>query len=868
MFILDLTLDEHLINQCKNGLKYRNLDKKKVYVERLDMELDIITRMGFSNYFLIVSDFIKWSKNRKIPIGPGRGSGSGSLVSYTLGITNINPIKYKLLFERFLNADRVTMPDFDIDFCMVERDDVLGYMQKRYGHKAVGQIVTFSTMNAKSSVRDIGRALGYSYSFVDRIAKLIPFKIGTTLTESLKNISKFKELYKKNSEMKLLVDYGIRLEGIVKNVGRHAGGLVISPTKLIDFTPVFFEKNSTYPITQLDKNDAESIGLVKFDFLSLKTLSIIKWAYLSAKTFSKKKLKKFNIYNVPLYDRKTFNVLSTGNTTGIFQFESFGVKKLMSHLEPDKFSHVVDMGALYRPGPLKSGMVANFIKRRHGSVFIRYVHKYLEPILACTYGVLIYQEQVMEIAQFLSGYTLGEADLLRRAMGKKDLKEMHQHKLIFLERITTYNISKLIAGDIFDLMHKFSGYGFNRSHSTAYGIISYQTAYLKGNFTAYFLAATLSADSFNNNKIKHLLYDCKINNDIRVYAPCINKSLFNFSVYKKRHILYGLGAIKAIAKDIVINVLDERKKGYFKSLYDFCLRIDMQNITAKTLEVLIYSGCFDNINKDRFSLIQSVKRIMKMSRQVKAGWDKGQLNLFLFDNINFKKIAIDKKKFDSNMDKKYYESIQLYHEKQNLCSYISDHPISKYINKIGSFITSDVKYLFIKEEPVNNVIAMLTYIKPFFNEKSEMILIAKMEDHKYDIEVIILPALYKKIRYTLSRNVAYFIKGKQEINFANNKIKIHAEKIRSLNNIFWDRIRYIKIIMLKNNMNSHNIRNLFSVLKKNRGGICPIIIEVQYNDNMKLIKCLKPKWNIEISYNFSKDLKSLLEYKSIKYIYK
>ena len=785
----NLTLDEFLIKECKKGLANRKLDKKQKYVDRLNMELDIITRMGFSNYFLIVSDFIKWSKNRKIPIGPGRGSGSGSLVSYTLGITNIDPIKYKLLFERFLNSNRITMPDFDIDFCMVDRDEVFGYMQRRYGLKAVGQIITFSMMNAKSSVRDIGRTLGFSYSFVDKVAKLIPFKLGTTLTESLKSINKLKELYQENKQVKILIDYGIRLEGITKNVGRHAGGLVVSPTKLIDFTPVFFEKNSTYPITQLDKNDAESVGLVKFDFLSLKTLSIIKWAYLSAKTLSKKKLKKFNIYSLPLSDRRTFDVLSMGNTTGIFQFESFGVKKILSRLEPDRFSHIVDMGALYRPGPLKSGMVSNFIKRRHGSVYIKYVHKYLRPILSCTYGVLIYQEQVMEAAQFLAGYNLGEADLLRRAMGKKDLKEMHQHKIIFLERITRYNITKLVANDIFDLMHKFSGYGFNRSHSTAYGIISYQTAYLKGNFPAYFMAATLSADATNNNKIKHLLYDCKINNHIKIYPPCINTSIFNFSVYKKKSIIYGLGAIKAIDKDIVINILEERKNGKFSSLYNFCLRINMKNVTAKNLETLIYSGCFDNVNKDRFSLLKSIKRIMRMVKQVKIGLEKGQMNLFLFDNINFKKEITISKKSKYNT---YNLQNNLYYEKQNLSSYISNHPITACIKSMRTFMTSQINYLLLEnnKKKKNTVIGALIYIKTFFNEKNEMCLSARMEDHAGDLDVIMSLSFYKKIKKTLCKNAIYIIKGTSERIAGDSKIKLYAEKIRSFDNIIKNRIKF------------------------------------------------------------------------------
>lgn len=858
----DEDLDSNLIYKCKKGLVSRNLHKRQEYVDRLDKELNVITKMGFSSYFLIVSDFMRWTKNRKIPVGPGRGSGAGSLVSFVMSITDIDPIKYRLLFERFLNNKRVSMPDFDIDFCTVKRDDVVDYMRNRYGKKSVAQIITFSTMNAKSSVRDIGRALGYSYSFVDKIAKLIPFKIGTTLKNSLRTIKPLQKLYKENSEIKKLIEYGLRLEGITKNVGKHAGGIVISPAKIIDFSPVFFESGSDFPITQLDKNDSESVGLVKFDFLSLKTLSIIKWCVQSINKSIVTNKKLMNIQNLPLYNKNTYDLLKTGNTTGIFQLESFGIKKMLNRLEPDDFNHVIALGALYRPGPLKSGMVTNFIKGRHDKVKIRYVHKYLKSVLSITYGIVLYQEQVMEIAQFLAGYDLGEADLLRRAMGKKQSVEMYKHRLIFVERLSRYNVKKHVAGDIFDLMDKFSGYGFNRSHSTCYGMITYQTAYLKGNYKIYYMASHLSADMLNHTKMKELIYDCKINNRIRVAPPCINTSTFNFSVKNKNIILYGLGAVKGLSKHLIINIIRERRKSNYKSLFDFCFRVDIKNISKKIIENLVFSGCFDRFDSDRYRLLTSVKETIKMAKHLKLGMEQGQFNLFDLGDVKVNSVPGSRKKFFA----KYNEKSKLYYEKQNLGSYVSSHPVSMMYPILKEILSSYINYTPILEKKHHVFLGLLLRIRPFFTIRNELVLLLKMEDQFGHVDVILKSNVYKLIKNAIYRNVIYLVKGSIKFN-DNCEAQIEADKMVNFDHIINNRIKYIKLLILEKQLLVKNIRHFFLLLKKQEKGSCPIMVNIRYDKKKLYKKCMGKKWSIEIDGNILVNIRKIFGKNSLEIIY-
>ncbi|MDH5181476.1 MAG: DNA polymerase III subunit alpha, partial [Gammaproteobacteria bacterium] len=537
--------------------------RKKEYEDRLELELDVINKMGFPGYFLIVADFIKWAKANGVPVGPGRGSGAGSLVAYALTITDLDPIEYDLLFERFLNPERVSMPDFDVDFCMEGRDRVIDYVAQYYGRDKVSQIITYGSMAAKAVVRDVGRVLGHPYGFVDRIAKLIPFEVGITLDKAMEQEEAFKELYETDEEVRVLLDMARSLEGLSRNAGKHAGGVVIAPSKLTDFTPLYCEQGGGSLVTQFDKDDVEAIGLVKFDFLGLRTLTIIDWAVQAINIRQAQQGEApIDITAIPLDDAETFRLLKDCATTAVFQLESRGMKDLIKRLQPDTFEDIVALVALFRPGPLQSGMVDNFINRKHGRETVsypdaQYQHDSLKPILEPTYGIILYQEQVMQIAQVLAGYSLGGADLLRRAMGKKKPEEMAKQRAVFAEGAKNNNIDPDLAMKIFDLVEKFAGYGFNKSHSAAYALVSYQTAWLKAHYPAQFMAAVLSADMDNTDKVVTLIDECR-DMKLSVEPPNVNVCRYQFTAKDDQTIVYGLGAIKGVGESAIDSVISER----------------------------------------------------------------------------------------------------------------------------------------------------------------------------------------------------------------------------------------------------------------------------------------------------------------------
>ncbi|HLD84204.1 MAG TPA: DNA polymerase III subunit alpha, partial [Coxiellaceae bacterium] len=538
-----VSLDKYILEKTQQGLEAHlshranlTVENKKIYDDRLSRELRMIQQMGFSGYFLIVADFIRWAKENNIPVGPGRGSGAGSLVAYALGITGLDPIEHGLLFERFLNPERVSMPDFDIDFCMDNRDRVIDYVANRYGRDAVSQIITYGTMAARAVVRDVGRVLGFPYGFVDKIAKLIPFEIGMTLEKALIQEDDLKKLYETEDEVTTLINLAKKLEGLVRNAGKHAGGVVIAPTKLTDFAPLYCEAGSTHIVTQFDKDDVEAVGLVKFDFLGLRTLTIIKWAVDSV---NRRITQSLDIEKIPLNDPKTFELLKRCETTAVFQLESRGMKDLVRRLEPDIFEEITALVALFRPGPLQSGMVDDFINRKHGREKVHYFHRDIEPILKPTYGVILYQEQVMQIAQVLSGYSLGGADILRRAMGKKKPEEMAEQRDIFIKGAKKRGVDTTVSAHIFDVIEKFAGYGFNKSHSAAYALLAYQTAYLKAHYPAEFMASVLSSDMDNTDKVVGFYHECEAMK-LNVLPPNINTCDYPFTVNKNGDIVYGL----------------------------------------------------------------------------------------------------------------------------------------------------------------------------------------------------------------------------------------------------------------------------------------------------------------------------------------
>jgi DNA polymerase III subunit alpha len=650
------------------------------HAERLELELGVICGMGFAGYFLIVADFIRWARENGVPVGPGRGSGAGSLVAYALRITDLDPIEHDLLFERFLNPERVSMPDFDVDFCMEGRDRVIEYVANKYGRERVSQIITYGTLAAKAVIRDVGRVLGHNYGYVDKIAKLVPFEIGITLDKALEQEEELKRLYTGDEEVRELIDLARALEGLSRNAGTHAGGVVIAPSVLTDFTPLYCEEGGSAPVTQFDKDDVEAAGLVKFDFLGLRTLTVIDWAVRDINELRARAQEPPLVMNaLPMDDADTYRLLKSCKTTAVFQLESRGMKDLIRHLQPDRFGDIVALVALFRPGPLQSGMVEDFISRKHDTsgAAIDYLHPDLKPVLEATYGVILYQEQVMQIAQILAGYTLGGADLLRRAMGKKKPEEMAKQRSIFVSGATARGVPESQASTIFDLMEKFAGYGFNKSHSAAYAVLSYQTAWLKAHYPAAFMAAVLSADMDKTDKIVTLIDECS-NMSLTVLPPDVNESVYAFRVAGPASIRFGLGAIKGVGESAVQAIADERNAGGpYQNLPDLCRRIDLQRVNRRVFEALIRSGSLDRIGPNRATLTAELDKAMHLGEQSSRAVSVGQVDLFGLSHTAENTAVAD-----------WSEAQRLAGERETLGLYLTGHPITPYEPDLKFLVSS------------------------------------------------------------------------------------------------------------------------------------------------------------------------------------
>ena len=705
----DHTLDSWIHSTAHEGLTKR-LEKAPIapghtregYFERLDIELGVICKMGFPGYFLIVADFINWAKQNDIPVGPGRGSGAGSLVAWALGITDLDPIPYDLLFERFLNPERVSMPDFDIDFCMDRRDEVIDYVARKYGRDRVSQIITFGTMAAKAAVRDCGRVQGLPFPAVDGVAKLIPNTLGISLDDALgrsKAAQEDKELcsaelidrYQHEDEVRDLMDLALKLEDLTRNAGKHAGGVVIAPEPLTEFSPLFAEPPPKEPgalrsvVTQYDKDDVEAAGLVKFDFLGLRTLTIIDWAVKAInRRLTREGRELLDITALPLDDKPSYELFARGDTVAVFQFESRGMRELLKRARPDRFEDIIALAALFRPGPLGSGMDKEWCDRKHGETAVTYPHPLLEPVLSPTYGVIVYQEQVMQIAQVLAGYTLGGADMLRRAMGKKKPEEMAKERAKFEAGCAERQIDPQTATSIFDLMEKFAEYGFNKSHSAAYALVAYQTAWLKVHYPAEFMAAVLSSDMDKTDKVVTFLAECRVMK-LEVALPHVNRSSYAFEADTPRSIVYGLGAIKGMGRQACEAIVEARAKGEFESLYDLCSRVEVLRRNRRSLETLIAAGALDGLGPNRASLMEQLPDVLRACDQQAKAREVGQVSLFDMGGSAPEPVLPTLPSVPEFALEKLLED-----EYRVLGHYISGHPIDPWRELLGQVVTCDL----------------------------------------------------------------------------------------------------------------------------------------------------------------------------------
>lgn len=810
--------------------------KKEEYKQRLDYELNQIKKMGFSSYFLIVYDFIQWSKDNDVPVGPGRGSGAGSLVAFSLGITTLDPIAHGLLFERFLNPERVSMPDFDIDFCMEKRDSVIEYVSNKYGSEAVSQIATFGTMAARAVVRDVARAMGKPYALGDRISKMIPFAPGMTLDRAKEEQPVFAQAVKNDSEVKEVVDLAYKLEGIARNVGKHAGGVVIAPGNLSDFCPTYNDRHSSSIMTQYDKDDVEKIGLVKFDFLGLRTLTVIDKALKSINRSFQKGEEKLNLDNIPLNDPNVFELLSSGKTMAVFQLESTGMRDLIKKLKPTKFEEITALLALYRPGPLNSGMHTTFVDRKHGKSQVTYPHELLEPVLAETYGVIVYQEQVMEAARVLAGYSMGQADILRRVMGKKKIDEMEEQREIFIEGCDKNSIPEKKAKKIFELIEQFAEYGFNKSHSAAYAVISYQTAYLKTYYPEHFMAAVLSTELGNTDKIYALIQECKRMN-INVLKPNILSSTKMFLVNQNGDIEYGLGAIKGVADSFIEHVCQIRETSTFNDLWDFSKQVDIKLGGKKSLEALSQSGAFDIIAPSRSIAIACIEDMLKdgsknISKQSGMSGD-------LFSSLDNSFDPYEK--YKNTQDMNLSELLAL--EKKSLGYYLSGHPVNAIESKVNRLRSTKIHKLN-HDTKKAALVVLINSVRQIKDKKGKPLTFINFDDGTGVMDGIISSEVIEECHEILKDGNILVVKGAVEIDDYRSKeigdamFRMRVKEVKSLDSELSKKIQEITLNMEKSDLFSleelsDRLEKLNKDLWKTSG--CNLNVKVITNDSEAII---------------------------------
>ncbi len=864
---------DYLRDEAHAGLRSRltQLGAKAVgpaatYEARLALELDCICQMGFAGYFLIVADFIRWARGHDIPVGPGRGSGAGSLVAYSLGITDLDPLAYDLLFERFLNPERVSMPDFDIDFCMEGRDRVIDYVSEKYGRDRVSQIITYGSLAAKAVVRDVGRVLGHNYGYVDRIAKLIPFELGITLDDALEKEEELKRLYKTDEEVRTLIDLARSLEGLVRNAGTHAGGVVIAPSVLTDFAPLYAEEGSASVVTQFDKDDVEAAGLVKFDFLGLRTLTIIDWA---VKTINAARSAAgeaaLDLNAIPMDDPQAFALLKSCRTTAVFQLESRGMKDLIRRLQPDRFEDVIALVALFRPGPLQSGMVDDFMERKHGRGGVRtdYLHPSLEAILKPTYGVILYQEQVMQIAQVLAGYTLGGADLLRRAMGKKKAEEMAQQRSVFVDGAVARGVPERQAAHIFDLMEKFAGYGFNKSHSAAYALLSYQTAWLKAHYPSAFMAAVLSSDMDKTDKVVTLIDEC-VSIGLEVEPPDVNQSQYRFTVAGEKKIRYGLGAVKGVGEAAVQALTSERDRaGPFTSIEDLCRRLDLQRMNRRALEALIRSGCCDGLGANRATLMARLPAAMQLGEQNTRAHETGQVDLFGLSTTAAGRAS----RADLVDLEDWPAAVRLAGERETLGLFLTGHPITEYESELGALTHGRLADLAAERAPMasergwqyganSNLVSVAGLVLEVRRRANRVSLI--LDDRTGRMEVTLFDDVLQAHRELIVKDAMLLIEGNLRYDEFIEGWRLAARKLQNLSQVREQQARRLHVRVPASASGADFVLRLEDLIKPvRRPGGCNVLLH--YNaGHAQAQLTLGPDWALRPTAEFLERLTQLV----------
>jgi DNA polymerase III subunit alpha len=814
-------LDDYLAIQSRAGLdrRLRHLfpdaaareAERPRYADRLEFEIRTIQQMGFAGYFLIVADFIQWAKNNGVPVGPGRGSGAGSLVAYSLLITDLDPIRYDLLFERFLNPDRVSMPDFDIDFCQEGRDRVIDYVKKKYGSHAVSQIATFGTMAAKAVIRDVGRVLDLGFNFVDQFAKLIPNELGITLAKAREIEPQIGERIDQEEGLRALWELAGKLEGLSRNVGTHAGGVLIAPGKLTDFCPLYSADGGATTVSQFDKDDVEKAGLVKFDFLGLRTLTILDEAVEFVRTVEGAAI---SLDALPLDDKDTYdNVFKTANTTAVFQFESGGMKDTLVQARPDCLEDLIALNALFRPGPMEN--IPSFIARKHGRERVSYPHPGLEKVLSNTYGIMIYQEQVMQTAQVVAGYSLGNADLLRRFMGKKNKDGMDQQRAVFVAGAGRNGIGESLANEIFDTMEKFAGYGFNKSHAAAYSVVAYPTAWLKHHHPSAFIAATLSSEMANTDKVQFFYQDAKANG-IVFLPPDINLGGVRFQPVDRKTIRYGLGAIKGTGESALSAILRARtESGPFKDLFDFCRRVDKRVVNRRVIEALIRAGAFDSLDDHRNKLLSSVGVALEASEQAERNAHQGGL----FDIGGTDTPAVSYVEAS-----RWTERDRLLQEKQALGFFLSGHPFNEYAGELAAFVKRRLGKLEAQREPVL-MAGVVVSTRTQMTRRGKMALVM-LDDATTQLEVSVFNELWEAERGKIREDELLLVEGKVQRDDYTGGLRVTADKLLTLGEA---RSRFARVLRLSMNGRA-DANRLQSVLAPYRSGACPVRLVYRNGD--------------------------------------